>query len=95
MFTRYWAYEGGYKEDSKGSLVLYKEAKAVEMALQAELEQYRWIPVSERLPDKSGEYWVCDFSDTTLPRFCVSWFALNGTGFNYSSATHWKPITLP
>lgn len=34
------------------------------MAIKA-LEQPKWIPVSERLPEESGNYW-CTFSGTNL-----------------------------
>lgn len=37
--------------------------KALDMAIKA-LEQTRWIPVSERLPEKDGEYLV------TVSSFC-------------------------
>ena len=64
--------------------------------LQAKLEAHSWIPVSEILPEKSDLYLVCDFSDKQQPHFIVSFFAGTGSGlFNYTSATHWKPITLP
>ena len=35
----------------------YKDIKALEMAIKA-LEQTRWIPVSERLPEEDGQYLI-------------------------------------
>ena len=64
--------------------------------LQTKLDSHRWIPVNEILPEESGQYLVCDFSDKRHPCFVVSFFSGDGSGlFNYTSATHWKPITLP
>ena len=46
----------------KGNMGEQKEW--LRMAIQA-LEQTKWIPASERLPEKSGDYW-CTFGGTNL-----------------------------
>ncbi len=50
------------------NMVNYKpwEVEALYIAIKA-LEQTRWIPVNEELPEKSGEYW-CTFRGTNLTR---------------------------
>jgi hypothetical protein len=64
----------------------------------AELEQERrWISVSERLPEESGEYWVCYFYDgKTVQGYCE--YKLE-EGFenlmawdNTEIVTHWQPL---
>jgi hypothetical protein len=67
----------------------------------AELEQERrWIPVSERLPEEEGEYWVCYFYDNkTIQGYCD--YKLKD-GFenalawdNTEIVTHWQPRPQP
>ncbi len=62
--------------------------------LQAKID---WSLVSEGLPEKSGLYWVCDFTDSNRPNFLASWFDADRDkpSFNYHTATHWKLIILP
>jgi hypothetical protein len=66
-----------------------------------ELEQERrWIPVSERLPEEEGEYWVCYFYDNkTIQGYCD--YKLKD-GFenalawdNTEIVTHWQPLPQP
>ena len=54
-----------------------------------------WIPVSERLPEKNGDYLV--LWDTGVlekihfaPKFSTFYMKTN-----VSKVTHWKPISLP
>lgn len=72
--------------------------------LEASLEQHRWIPVSERLPEKeqknsvmSKEVFVSDGREVWKARCVVS-----GKRWSYTNSpsatlpiTHWKPIILP
>jgi len=60
--------------------------------LQAELNKHRWIPVSERLPEKNGRYWVTDNITAWVSHFSIY------TGvFSYEKFLigYWKPIILP
>lgn len=53
-------------------------AEALQMAIKA-LEEPQWIPCSERLPKKSGQYyvsggdkvWICEF--LLIPNFVYGW----------------------
>lgn len=72
--------------------------------LEAKIKQHRWIPVSERLPEKeqvngvmSKEVFVSDGREVWKARCVVS-----GKRWSYTNSpsatlpiTHWKPIILP
>ena len=60
-----------------------------------------WIPVTERLPERNGEYLVCtihDFYKTT--KVAKASFKSNSGGFygnggHWSNVTHWMPLPEP
>ena len=63
-----------------------------------------WIPVSERLPEKTGYYLVCDstaFFDGIKGRQDVSKFVIGRHGGHWYGAirreciTHWMPLPEP
>lgn len=67
--------------------------------LQAELDKYRWILVSEGLPEEEGVYFVANdewgqdaYWDGTLWRDYEGGDAVD---FSPLELTHWKPIILP
>ena len=57
------------------------------------LEQQLWIPVSERLPEKSGDYQVVRAINQlpTTREYC----AKSLMWISHDTVTHWKPIILP
>lgn len=53
----------------------------------------KWIPVSERLPDRSGEYLVCTKNDFYKTRkMAKAIFKKNSSGF-YGQGGHWANVT--
>lgn len=69
-------------------------------AVEAELAQYRWIPVSEGLPEEQAYFLVIRQDHGHEPE--VSFYNNETYGGRYSTGfsrgmpvTHWKPITLP
>lgn len=83
-----------------------KEISALLDKLNSELaeakEQNRWIPVSERLPEKDALYMA--YAETADPDklfYGTAWYDPNRFGWSIfpkhliDSITHWKPITLP
>ena len=82
--------------------------EALDMAIHA-LEQTRWIPVSEKLPDKDGDYLVCyeqgykedyDLDDIGIVGFevdCESfgyWYESFDRGTLGSLGTDWEEIPV-
>lgn len=70
------------------------QAKRIEQ-LQAELDLYRWIPVSERLPDAKGLYlvlWYNSNNGNTQLRTCIEYIFDKKDDWGF---TQWKPIILP
>jgi len=68
--------------------------------LQAEIKRLegenRWIPVSERLPEKEGYCFVCDGQWCGRLWWDNEWEFANKTKYPSGfSVTHWKPIILP
>jgi hypothetical protein len=61
--------------------------------LQAELDQHRWIPVSERLPSEEKDVLVW----AKEKYFQISWYCLEDKRWMFLQypPTHWKPIILP
>ena len=55
-----------------------------------------WIPVSERLPEEDGEYWVWfddDFTGIKISGYC-DYSKQNGWD-NTERVTHWMPLPEP
>ncbi|HUS89671.1 MAG TPA: DUF551 domain-containing protein [Desulfosporosinus sp.] len=66
------------------------------LKLLSELDQHRWIPVSERLPEKEGYCFVCDGQWCGRLWWDNEWEFANKTKYPSGfSVTHWKPIILP
>ena len=63
--------------------------------LQAELNKHRWIPVSERLPEKTGWYFVYGLDTVTTGRFIVCKKTPNIWVGGADFVDYWKPIILP
>lgn len=71
-------------------------------SLQAELEQFRWVPVTERLPKQNCQIWICyektgytygAFYNVTYKLWqifdpCGGWSNIDAK----SPPTHWMPI---
>ena len=55
----------------------YEWAETVRMAIKALEQEPRWIPVSERLPEDSGEYFVTviDEDVETYKHTGIAWYA--------------------
>jgi len=62
------------------------------IGLRAELDKHRWIPVSERLPEKAG-YYQCFRHDNRFPT--TREYLGGGEWVSGDTVTHWKPIVLP
>ncbi len=64
--------------------------------LQAQLAKHRWIPVSERLPENTGDYQVSNGIWIERIWWDKEWIEQDGSRWPYAKKiTHWKPITLP
>lgn len=66
-----------------------KLKEALDMAIKA-LEQTRWIPVSERLPEEAGMY-LCSYDDDDVG---TSYFDIRMNEFNmlHEQVTAWMPL---
>ncbi len=61
----------------------------------AELEKYRWIPVSERLPEDDSSAYLFLHDSGNVHQGTPSCDLFGPDGKLWHSITHWKPITLP
>ncbi len=61
--------------------------------LQAELDKYRWIPVSERLPKNANAVLLVWRNYFYIG--CCRGGKFYIAGELYTEVTHWKPIILP
>ena len=77
----------------------------IEMAIQA-LQEPRWIPVSERLPEEYGNYLISIHGEdepdigTINPNDKRGWSLCDANGFHWASdkkliVTAWKPLPKP
>lgn len=61
----------------------------------------QWIPVTERLPERNGEYLVCTLHDfykntkVAKASFKRSSGGFYGNGGHWSNVTHWMPLPEP
>jgi hypothetical protein len=76
--------------------VIYEVYDVIITELLAALDQHRWIPVDERLPEKNAEYLGCIDNGNTSPFPLVVLHYGKGRGWaTPNHVTHWKPIILP
>lgn len=73
------------------------ESQAIQIEQQQEeLEQHRWIPVSERLPEDSGRLFAYGKDGYGYEIVVATSYDLKFKKFRVlSDVTHWKPIILP
>ena len=76
-----------------------KDKEALTLAISA-LEQERWIPVTERLPEENGRYIICYEDATTfLDYFNGKWFFPLGKDRTAWEETGtiiaWRPLPEP
>ena len=96
--TKYEPCEGGIPlvtvEDEQSALqrlAAYEDAE--EAGLLVRLPLNEWIPVTERLPEKSGDYLVFDACGNL---YVNEWhFLLRMWQFDDSRITHWMPLPEP
>ncbi len=62
--------------------------------IQAELDNHRWIPVEERLPEKHGRVLVVK-AGTITALWLIGKTFMQRKLWKYRGITHWKPIILP
>ena len=85
------------------SLERYKEALSMAVTALREQEERRWIPVAERLPNKSGCYVVIDKKYTSVLHYSSRYELFNAFDdldqeFVERCAimpTHWMPLPEP
>lgn len=59
-------------------------------------KQKKWIPVSERLPDKEGRYWVIYTQGSVTKPWVADWFEDRWSALLEDvEIKFWQPITLP
>lgn len=72
---------------------------AKSVILKALEQKPRWIPVSERLPEDSGNYLIAiaDSNYTNGQYFKISWFYPSDKGWSYRNAAviAWMPLPEP
>ena len=85
-------YYGGFRGRTKAARALYDACILAVTALR-EQEQRRWIPVTERLPDKPMKCLVY----TKRGECCGYDMACYNQGFylQYANVTHWMPLPEP
>lgn len=85
------------REELKQSVSdLDEDIKAFDMSIQA-LEQTRWIPVSERLPEERKEVIVTDIetSDTYQSRYFGNGYWECDNGYYKNRIIAWQPKPKP
>ena len=94
--ARGWGYP---KTENKTMDVDLADAISIEVdslfhQLRAELEQHRWIPVGERLPEREADVLTyAENSGLLVDEYCHKHGGYWVTKGNVP--THWKPIILP
>ena len=64
---------------------------ALQMAIKA-LEESRWIPVTEKLPDEEGDYFTTKINDFDEPILGMTYYR-KGWGWSTSyKITAWMPL---
>ncbi len=81
-------YYGGFRGRTKAAQALYDACILAVSALR-ELEERRWIPVAERLPDIGAV--VLAYSK--IAGIYVDYY--EGEAFGYFDVTHWMPLPKP
>ena len=67
---------------------------ALQMAIKA-LEESRWIPVTERLPEEDGDYLTTKINDFDEPILGMTYYR-KGWGWSTSyKITAWMPLPKP
>lgn len=59
------------------------------------VEPERWIPVTERLPEKEGLYLVAVRNDHERRYSKTAWYHGHGNWFLRQKVTHWMPLPEP
>jgi hypothetical protein len=73
-----------------------EEIKRLRSELETEREAHKWIPVSERMPDKSKHVLLLKHTDEQgVGRFLGNCFSLEGGLLSISQVTHWQPLPEP
>ena len=67
--------------------------KALDMAIKA-LEDSRWIPVTERLPEEIGDYIVTKIDDENEKVIGLCYFSFCGWT-THKDVTAWMPLPKP
>ena len=80
--------------ETTNAIVCSKELMKQAADAIEELSKPRWIPVTERLPERNGTYLVYVYGDVTdLNYWRGKWHRL---GDDYTKAvTHWMPLPQP
>ncbi len=88
-------------DESKGNITpeqaIRKIKEYMRMMEKPERKENDWIPCSERLPDKSGEYLVTDYGWPTTTVDVVEFFCKNGVSewVSYDHVVAWMPVPEP
>ena len=93
-----WLYDKAARaQDHSYARMLNMAAKRLQ-ELDVTQNAVKWIPVSERLPDRNGEYLVCTFHDfyktakVKKASFKSGSGGFYGNGGHWSNVTHWMPL---
>ena len=90
------ALEADYVISNRELLVKQVEIQRLTARIAKLEAERRWIPVSERLPENGGEYWVWfddDFTGIKTSGYC-DYSKQNGWD-NTERVTHWLPLPEP
>lgn len=65
--------------------------EALDMAIKA-LEDSRWIPITERLPDKEGDYFTTKINDFDEPILGMTYYRKEWGWSTSYKITAWMPL---